>query len=81
MNLQQDYQNILKDIVLKRHKREDALPDDKKTNEFDPKIRFDEDLTASIRLFEKGYSLDDVISVLKKFSPMLINLALKLASN
>ena len=70
MNLQQDYQNILKDIVLKRHKREDALPDDKKTNEFDPKIRFDDDLTASIRLFEKGYSLDDVISVLKKFSPM-----------
>lgn len=70
MNIQRDYQNILKNIVIKRHKREEALPNDKKTNAFDLKIRFDDDLTASIRLFERGYSLNDVVDVLKKLSPM-----------
>lgn len=70
MKLLQDYQSILKRIVLKRKEKEKNLPADKKTNEFDYNVRFDDDITAAVQLFEKGNSVDDVIDVLKNVSPI-----------
>ncbi len=58
------YRNILKKQVMNRQKKEANLPEDKKTNENDYHVRFDDDITAAVLMLESGCTVNDVEKVL-----------------
>lgn len=74
------YRNILKKQVISRQKKEVNLPEDKKTNENDYRVRFDDDITAAVLMLESGGTINDVEKVLRS-SPVRSSLKVKDAND
>ena len=64
-NITVEYLDLLGKIIVERKKQDSGIPPQNRQVE-----NYENDLTASIRLLEKGYDVKSVMSVIRDKSPM-----------
>ena len=64
-NITVEYLDLLGKIIVERKKQDSGIPPQNRQAE-----NYENDLTASIRLLEKGYDVKSVMSVIRDKSPM-----------